>query len=183
MPEAEACRCYWDTYAMPRHIREHSLVVARVAVTVAKQAQTNGIPTDLAMIKAAALLHDIAKDYTISWGGNHAQLGGVWTMEATDNPTLALAVIHHVYWPWELNILHYLLPLVVLYADKRVCHDRVVTLGERFDDLYERYGTTNFIRSHIEISKTQAFNLERQLSCALRIDYHACTFDSGWLVE
>lgn len=51
-------------------------------------------------IVAAALLHDIAKTYTIKHGGDHAMLGAAFVREKTGNPYLANAVYAHISWHW-----------------------------------------------------------------------------------
>ena len=104
-----------------------------------------GRPLSVPLARAAALLHDIAKNYTIRHGGSHAQLGAAWVREETGNPLLAQAVLFHVEWPWSGGDMDDVrdpmrLPVIVAYADKRVRHAEVVSIRERFDDLLVRYG-------------------------------------------
>jgi putative nucleotidyltransferase with HDIG domain len=182
-PSDQDCFALWDRYAMPAHIREHSLLVARIATFLAERLAAAGCAVPVATVRASALLHDLGKDYTIRYGGNHAQLGGVWTLEETRNPLVAQGVIHHVFWPWELDITTFLVPLAVIYADKRVMHGGVANLETRFNDLFERYGRNEYIVGRIEISRRQAVALEQTFSTSLGIDLHAYSFDSGRLVE
>lgn len=168
---------------MPEHIRQHSLLVAIIAQDMALEAQHKGLFDCVQTVTASALLHDIAKLYSIKYGCNHAQLGGVWTLEETGNPAIAQGVLHHVFWPWELDPDTYFLPLTVIYADKRVQHDRIVSIGDRFEDLFERYAINDYIRGRIELSLQQAMDLERALSNCLGIELHARTFDSRRLVH
>jgi hypothetical protein len=134
-------------------------------------------------VRASALLHDLAKGYTIQYGGHHSQLGGAWVQDLTRNPQIAQGVIHHVYWPFEIDPRRHFLPLAVSYADKRVRHDVIVTLTERFEDLFVRYGATGEIRARLQGTLDQALLLEKKLSEALEVDLHACTFDRGGLVR
>lgn len=182
-PGDEECFALWDRYAMPEHIRAHSLLVAQLASFLVEGVAAAGLHADFAAVRASALLHDLAKDYTIRYGGNHAQLGGAWVLEETHNPLVAQGVVHHVFWPWELDLAAFLLPLAVIYADKRVMHRDVVTLEDRFDDLFQRYGKTDYIVGRIEISRLQAVALEQTFSRYLGVDLHAYTFDRGRLVE
>jgi putative nucleotidyltransferase with HDIG domain len=182
-PTDEQCFACWDALDMLPHIRKHSLLVAGLATFLARRAAERGSRVDVAATRAAALLHDIAKTYTIRHGGHHSQLGGAWTMDWTRNARLAQGVVHHVHWPFALDLKDHFLPLIIIYADKRVKHDRVVPLTERFVDLLERYGTTEFIRERIELSKQQAKDIEDSLSHILGIDLHAYPFDSRRLVE
>lgn len=182
-PSDMQCFAFWDEYDMLPHIREHSLGVARVATTLALAGVRAGIVLDVQTVRASALLHDIAKTYTIRHGGNHSQLGGAWMQERTGNPLLAMGIIHHVHWPWAVDVRAYFLPMAIIYGDKRVRHDTVVTLDERFDDLYSRYGTTQYIRDRLAESKSQSLDIETALGQTLGINLHEDTFDSGRLVE
>lgn len=184
VPDEVACHELWDAFAMPDHIRAHSALVAGFAGALADLALAAGMqgvhpPT----VRASGLLHDLAKDYAIRHGGNHAQLGGAWVLAATGNPAIAQGVMHHVHWPWTEDLGPWFLPLVIIYADKRVKHDCLVTLEERFDDLLDRYGRTERIRERIRESHHQAATIECALVARLGIRLHESTLDSGRLVE
>lgn len=183
VPDIEECRALWDEKNMQPHIQEHCRMVADIAMWIGKQARNAGIVFDLNELLAAALLHDIAKPYTIQHGGNHAQLGASWVQQRIKNPRIAQCVLFHVHWPWELNAWKWPMPLIVQYADKRVMHDAFVTIDERFTDLMKRYGTTERGRWFIERSHQEAKFLERHFTLDLGIDIYANPFDSGRLVN
>lgn len=67
------CECYaiWDKYQLPESIQKHCEKVKQTAMEYAEQLRKSGIALDLSALRAAALLHDIAKT-----GKNHAQVGG-----------------------------------------------------------------------------------------------------------
>ena len=99
VPERQ-CSRLWDKYDMMPHIREHCRAVAGVAVEIVRRAEERGAvpegrPLTVPLARAAGLLHDIAKSYTIRHGGSHAQLGAAWVREETGNPLLAQAVLFH----------------------------------------------------------------------------------------
>lgn len=172
VPGEAACVRLWDRYGMLSNIRAHSRAVADVALEVAKRAVALGHTVDLSALRAAALLHDVAKTYTILHGGAHAQLGAAWVLEETGRPDLAQAVLFHVTWPWvhgplalEADPLR--LPLLVSYADKRVRHAEVVSLEERFEDLLNRYGDTEEHRASIMANRDQALIYERALGALM----------------
>jgi len=71
----------------------------------------------------------------------------------------------------------------VLYADKRVSHDRLVGMRERFVDLMERYGRTSEIAARIRLTQAQALTIEAEFSRILGVDLNACAFDCRGLVE
>ncbi|MGE4291937.1 MAG: HD domain-containing protein [Desulfovibrio sp.] len=183
IPDYAACVRLWDAYDMPRHIRAHSTMVARVATHLAVLAKEAGLDVNPAAVRASALLHDIAKAYTIDHGGNHSQLGASWVMDATGSPALAHGVMHHVYWPFDLDLAGHVLPLAVIYGDKRVAHDRIVSLDNRFQDLLERYGKTTLIRERIAVTHEQAVEVERLFSKTCKVNLSEDTFDRGRMVD
>lgn len=182
VPDDRHCEEYWAHFGMLDNIADHSRKVAQVATFVAQQAKNMGIAVDVPTIRASALLHDIAKTYCVQHGGNHSQLGGAWVADFTSNPAIASGVTHHVIWPFEMNIDDYFTPLTVIYADKRVRHDNIVTIESRFEDLISRYGVNDYIRRRIEITKAQALELENALSDILEVNLNECDFNSGRLV-
>lgn len=183
IPSDEECERIWDEYGMLDNIKHHSRMVAMVATHVAVVGAERGLDVCPRTTRASALLHDIAKTYTIHHGGNHSQLGASWAVELTGNPALAQGVIHHVFWPFNLDVKKNLLPMCVIYGDKRVSHDQLVGLEERFVDLLDRYGKTQLIRDRIGVTHDQAINIERELSELLGEDLRESTFDRGRLVQ
>lgn len=181
IPDEEECFALWDRFEMFDNVRKHSLTVARVATCVARRARDVGFDVNVDLVRASALLHDIAKTYSIKYGGNHSQLGGAWAQNITGNPVLAAGVTHHVYWPFDIDLNKYFHQLAVLYADKRVQHDLVVGVEPRFDDLITRYATSELIASRIRITKNQALEMERIFDKALGTTLNECSFDSGRL--
>ncbi len=181
IPDDEECFALWDRFEMFDNVRKHSMTVAEVATCVAQRGMEKGFDVNVPLVRASALLHDLAKTYSIKFGGNHSQLGGAWAQELTGNPVLAAGVTHHVYWPFAIDLDKYFHQLTVLYADKRVRHDQIVGVEPRFDDLIVRYGITDLIARRIQITKEQALKVEQAFDAALGIILNECTFDSGRL--
>ena len=177
IPGREECEALWEKYAMLPNIRAHCSAVADVAMSLARRAEDMGIAppgTSEAAARAATMLHDIAKTWTILHGGAHDQLGAAIVREETGNPLLAQAVLYHVQWPWEEGPLApenepLRLPLLVAYADKRVRHDRLVSLEERFDDLLNRYGDNEEHRASIRLNRKRSLLHEAALLDRLRL--------------
>lgn len=165
VPTEKECYLLWEKYTMLPHISEHCMRVADFAVALALHAKEQGYLLDIMEVRAAALLHDIAKSYTIKHGGSHAQLGASWVMQETHNSAIAQAVLHHVIWPWQNGPLAALvqpvrLPLLISYADKRVRHTSFTSLKSRFEDLLARYGTDEHHRASISYNFQQSKALE-----------------------
>ena len=183
-PFEDVCRALWDAYEMPEHIRANSEQVAHFSVILAELAVERGWAVQVEEVRACGLLHDIAKSYTLRYGGSHAQLGAVWALAETGHAGIAQGILHHVYWPWPLREESLcILPILVLYADKRTQHAEFVTLEERFADLVVRYGTHEQARQGIATSHRQAVSIERALSARLGMELDAYTPDSGRLVK
>ncbi len=183
IPNDEACFELWDTYNMLDNIRAHSLLVADFATALAQLAVEKGHPVCVPSIRASALLHDIAKSYTICHGGSHAQMGASFVIQHTGNRQIAQGVAMHVHWPWDIPKNVCSLPFFIIYADKRVMHDNCVTLKTRYKDLLKRYGTNELHKKNIRLSYEQGRNIEKALSALLECNLHAHTFDSGRLVK
>jgi hypothetical protein len=59
---------------------------------------------------------------------------------------------------------------VVNYADKRVQHDRIVSLRERFADLKERYGKSQSSFERLDDLEKATFELEKKIFSILEIE-------------
>lgn len=189
VPDETDCLKLWDRYHMLPHIGRHSRVVADMAEALARRSVERGLagPELVALAKAAGLLHDIAKSYSVQYGGSHAQLGASWVIASTGHRRLAQAVYHHVEWPWPLPEKLASGPLAplffVIYADKRAKHDTLVGVDERYDDLMIRYGKTEHTRAAIERGRKHATTIERVLAAQLEFPLHESTAVGGRLVK
>ena len=185
IPRKEDCDALWDRYGMLDNIRAHSSLVANLAYGISLLARDKGIAVYPEAMLAAGLLHDLAKTYTISHGGSHAQLGAAWVMHETRNPQISRAVLFHVHWPWEDVLCDDRLFMVMAleYADKRVRHDAYVSLDERFEDLLVRYGVDEYAKTRIRMSHEQGKRIETGLSTRLGVNLHEYIADSGRLVK
>ena len=185
VPNREECFALWDKYAMPEHIRAHSRVVAEFATCMAERLAGQGADVHVPSVLASGLLHDLGKFYTIQHGGSHGQIGGAWVVNETRNPHIAQGVVQHVRWPWQVDetVDAWLLSYCIIYADKRVMHDKVVSPEERYADLLERYGVTEDAKVRITSSHQQGLEIEAALSRRARMNLNEHTFDSGQLVH
>jgi hypothetical protein len=188
IPTPSQCMAWWDTHCMLDNIRDHSLAVTHVATTITRMALEKTPDLDdsrhtLETVTAGALLHDLAKTHCIHHGGNHAQIGAAWAVALTNNPAIGHAVFHHIFWPGKIDVRAHFIPLVVVYGDKRVRHDTIVSLEERMDDLMLRYGTSAFRRAMIRKAYHQVVTIEQQLEQLTGVPLHAHSFDSRRLVQ
>jgi putative nucleotidyltransferase with HDIG domain len=123
---------------MPENIRRHSLLVAEVALFLAARLNLNSSRLDLRLIEAGALLHDVGKAAGLKTGIDHAALGAKM-LDGIVAPAVGKMVEEHI----SLDSRQIAGPitesLVVNYSDKRVRHDQVVSIEERYQDLIARY--------------------------------------------
>ncbi len=147
---------------MPENILKHSLQVEKLAVSIGKKCIQKGYDLNLDLIKAGALLHDIAKAKCIEEKCNHATVGGEM-VKSWGYPAVACIVEQHIYLCMADIVACPTEALIVNYADKRVMHDTVVSLDRRFSDLLERYGKTE-IQQRVLKYKWQLYKkLEKKL--------------------
>jgi putative nucleotidyltransferase with HDIG domain len=138
------------------NIRAHSFVVARVAEALVdglyRTGKSCGPLPDKEEVVSGALLHDIAKTLCIHTDCRHAEIGRQICVEL-GYPELSEIVAEHVV------LKHFSADLyiqgifgskeIVYYADKRVRHDRVVSLDERLEYILARYGDNNPVKEEL----------------------------------
>jgi len=142
-PDLEQCLRLLEEHRVPDHIRRHSQQVERVAGVLGRAVvAAGGEGLDLPLLCAAALLHDIAKLACIANHRDHA-LEGARVLAELGLGEIAELVGRHVrlgHWDPQGPVT----PAELLnYSDKRVQHETIVSLEQRFADLLERYGRGN----------------------------------------
>ncbi len=139
---------------MPCHIRIHSAMVAEIALFLGRRLDTFPGCLDLDLLEAGALLHDIGKPRSLVTGERHHELGAEM-LETWGYAKVAPIVRDHVAMDESLANGPITESLLVNYADKRVKHDAIVTLEERFEDLIVRYSRTweqaSVLRDRLEL--------------------------------
>lgn len=169
MNKEEIYRLY-DLYRTPKHIIEHCEKVALVAQKIAKGIKGQGIEVDIDSIVYAGLLHDLMRVVDIPgdhyknlcknasvedilvWDGLKKQFLGVEHPYAIyrilisfGEEKIASIVRKHqfeaILSPEELP--YTLEEKILTYADKRVLHNNIVSLKERFKDGAKRYYEKN----------------------------------------
>jgi len=139
IPDVATCFQLMERYRMLPNIMDHSLVVGRVAGLIGLGLQRQGLDVSIELIVAGALLHDIAKTQCLGNGANHADQGRTICL-GHGFTELADIVAEHVVLKDGVAARFCTEKEIVYYADKRVKHDQVVSLGERLDYILEQYG-------------------------------------------
>ena len=164
LPTRKQCLNLLRQYRVPEHIVKHSIIVAKLAVFLAEKLKEKGISVDVNLIDRACLLHDIARpcDFRNSdcnrskqavteqdkakWQRLKAKYQGLchediaYELLKKKYPELATTIKKHRYkaildekekpTTWEEKL--------VYYADKRIMHDRIVSLKGRLEEAHKR---------------------------------------------
>lgn len=144
IPDIATCAALMEQHKMLANIREHSLVVAKIAGLLAEKLDQQGASApDLQLCISGALLHDIAKTPCLKTGCDHAKTGA-GICHDLGFPEIAAIVADHVVLA-DFNPTRYQKGIfsaheIVYYADKRVLCDKIVSLPERMDYILEKYG-------------------------------------------
>ncbi|HDS11411.1 MAG TPA: hypothetical protein ENN77_00735 [Candidatus Wirthbacteria bacterium] len=190
IPTFAQCQQIWDELHTAPNVRRHSQLVADIAVYLGKRLIEAGETMDLTLVEAGALLHDALRfvgmpDIKLShfaippsfediraWqeqnqkyaGLNHAQAICAELLARGYDKSLADVIRKHDFDriidpedgvdTWEQKL--------VFYADKRVCHDQIVILKERFQDIIERYPRFAGDPDH-QLKFAAIFDLEEEL--------------------
>jgi len=160
-PSEEECYRLLSEYHVPENIVRHSQQVTKIAVFLAEKLKKKGIEIDVGLVRAAGILHDIArplnfKDFSKAYippteedlkiwrelknkysGMGHTDAG--YEIFKGKYPELALIIRRHNFMAvindkpdtWEEKIIN--------YSDKRVAHENIVTISERIIEGNKRW--------------------------------------------
>ncbi len=168
LPDEKTCKQLMIRHAMLPNIKEHSYRVCQIAIFLGKSLNLNGAELNLGLIKAASLLHDITKTRSLQTKEMHAETGQALITEL-GYPEVGEIIGRHVELK-EMDPLNNMSEVhIVNHADRRVLHEKVVSLEERFAYLMERYGRTDKIRSLLKKMEKTALNLEGIIFTQLNI--------------
>jgi uncharacterized protein len=142
IPDREACLLVLGRQEVPDHIIRHSLMVERVALFLGGRLSGIGNEVDPALVSAGALLHDVAKIRGIAEGRPHGELGATLARDLGFAEVSPLVRQHVRLDDYADNGRVDEIKLVN-YADKRVNHEEIVSLDERFAYLFDRYGSVS----------------------------------------
>ncbi len=162
IPEKKECLEILAVMQMPGHIQAHSELVCRVALLLTDQLMAAGVSLNRPLVFASALLHDITKPRSFNTGENHSKTGGEY-LTSLGFPEVGHIVRQHVILdryaegepPAEAEIVN--------YADKRVLHDKVVSLDDRMEYIMHRYAKNEVHRQWLMAVWEHTTNLETRL--------------------
>ena len=166
LPTRNECYRLMCEMEMMDHIVVHSMQVCRVATVLAENLAPAGIQLNLDLIRASALLHDITKTRSFETKENHAETGGHYLAELGYAEVGSL-VRQHVRlddYPQKVSLNE---AVILNYADKRVLHENVVSLGKRLDYILEKYTKVPEDRQRVYLLWEKTRDIEDEIFAAL----------------
>jgi len=167
IPNREECLRLMGEYGMLENIISHSLKVAKVALFLSVELNKKGQKIDLGLVEAASLLHDLTKTQCLKSKEDHARTG-CQLLKKMGYERVGEIVARHIWLGEESNPSCVCEEEIVNYADKRVMHDRVVSLKDRFRDLKERYGKQGRTEDYMDHLQDETFGIENKIFLILQ---------------
>lgn len=165
LPTRRQCFNIFKKLQVPAHIVRHCLATAKLAVFLAQRLNEKGILVDINLVDRACLLHDIFR--ICESKNSEAHEDAAYNLLKGKYPALALAVKKHRYQSllcekerpitWEEKL--------VYYADKRVMHDKIVSLKERLEEAHKRNAPRPKAQDKIDTAKIDRliYKLEEEI--------------------
>ncbi|MGZ3493471.1 MAG: HDIG domain-containing metalloprotein [Thermodesulfobacteriota bacterium] len=169
IPTREECLRLMGEYGMLENIISHSLAVAKVALLLSVELNKKGQKIDLRLVEAASLLHDLTKTECLKTKEDHA-LTGCQLLKRIGYERVAEVVARHIWLGKKVDPSCICEEEIVNYADKRVMHDRVVSLEERFRDLKERYGKQGRAEDYMDHLQKEIYGIQNKIFLILQTD-------------
>ncbi|MCK5230397.1 MAG: HDIG domain-containing protein [Desulfobulbaceae bacterium] len=155
IPSVEECFRIMDQYRMLENIRAHTIVVAGIAELIGRRLRDAGMNISIEVVVAGAMMHDIGKTPCLNTRERHDLKGKEICLKHGFHEIAAI-VGEHVILKNGGPFTDLTEKELVFYADKRVNHDKIVSLEERMAYVLERYGRNDdyflhLIRKNFEV--------------------------------
>lgn len=161
IPSKEECEAILsDICLVSPEIRRHGMKVAEVAYKIGKAILKSGIPVDMDIIYAAALLHDIGK------GKAKHDVAGGEILRGLGFSKIAYIVTVHSDLPEENSDIS-LETKIVFLADKLVKGETIVSLDERYLNSNRPFIITPEIEVKIQQRKLRAIKVKQEIEILL----------------
>ena len=163
IPSEEECYAIIKRSNTPEKVIKHCQQVAQLSCVIASALTRSGCQLNLELIKAAALLHDLAKGKP-----NHAQVGA--SMLA-NYPEIAKIVAEHT--DICLNFDQPIAEKEIIYlADKLVLGDRIISLQDRFAGPLELHKNDQEVTRKIRQRFSNAETIQTKIEQIIKMPLH-----------
>lgn len=157
LPTKEECLALLKEYKVPSNIVAHTKVVTKIAVFLSEKLKEKGIKINKELVERSAMLHDLDKIITLKDLRQHGFLTKKILTEK-GYPEVGKVIefhglLEHI-GSWEEKVL--------IYADRRVNHEDIVSVDERYDGLLERY-SSSFPKQEIESGREIVKSIEKEI--------------------
>lgn len=162
IPSKKKCFRLMKKMGMMDHIVDHSIMVSNVACFLSEKLKKFSPRLDSNLATSAALLHDITKTRSFNTREIHSETGCQMLIDL-GYPEVGDIIRQHVL----LDRYHKDTPVseheIVNYSDKRILHDKVVSLDKRLKYIEKRYGAQKKIRRRMQFMREETLALEKKI--------------------
>ncbi len=168
IPSKKQCFKLIKNMTMMDHIIDHSIMVSNVALFLCLKLKKYSPDLDPRLATSAALLHDITKTRSFDTKENHSETGGLMLINL-GYPEVGDIIRQHVILDSYQKDSPVSVQEIVNYSDKRILHDKVVSLDKRLEYIRLRYGTNKELKERMKILWINTINLENKIFSQLDI--------------
>jgi len=167
IPNIAECIKTMEKHSMLENIKAHSIMVTKVAYVISYFLLKAGETISMQKVIAGALLHDIGKTEGLRTGRDHVEIGVEICNQHGFNEISELVAEHVILNKFDPDS-KCTEKEIIYYSDKRVNHDKVVTLNERLEYIINRYSRGNkyiadTIRKNFELCRKVEEKLFKKL--------------------
>lgn len=158
-PDLEECRSILEIFQVPENIVSHCRKVAEVSAAIWRSLEPAGCELDACALRAAAMLHDIARQEK-----NHARAGAKILQEMGYGKIGSIIGSHT---DIEVDDQERIIESEILYlADKLVKEDKVISLNQRFNSSFDKYKDSPEALSKIKNRRDAAYKIIKKIEAA-----------------
>jgi uncharacterized protein len=160
-PSKKECFKIIETMDMMDHIIDHSIMVSNVAYFLCKKLKKSN-NLNIQLTTSAALLHDITKTRSFDTQEIHSETGGIMLSDMGYSEIGNIIRQHVILDSYDNNF-----PVteqeIVNYSDKRVLHDKIVSLSKRLEYIKITYSDRLEFKEHIQLMWENTVKLENKI--------------------
>jgi molybdenum cofactor cytidylyltransferase len=161
IPSEKECEALLDIAGTADNIRRHCRKVAEVAVVIAEAAAAAGETVDTDLVRAASVLHDIAKA-----SSEHDIEGGRMLANFGFGKTGHIVSLHtDIFGEGEKPSLE---AMIVYLADKYIRDEEPVSIEERYSSAEIKYGSIPGVYEKIQCYKNDAVKVKEHIEKIMR---------------